>query len=156
MHSDIQVCTLHKLKSLERNLNKFTNLSKKERFKIVKDAANIYNVANKTAALNKFICFKNKYYKIDKHPIDCFENNSNLTLTFSKYPNNIQKSIKTNNLIEQLNRAAGYLLGKYLYFHERDNARVTLFTFVCGYEQKHSKSSDAVSLSVLENFNNIA
>jgi len=151
LHSDIQVCTLHKLKSLGRNLKKHTELSKKERFKIVKDAAKIYKAKNKTAALYRFTRFKNKYYKIAKQPIDCFENNFNLTLTFYKYPTHIQKSIRTNNLIERMNRSARYILRKYLYFNERDNARIALFTFVCRYEQKYSKSTDAVSLSILEN-----
>ena len=50
-----------------------------------------------------------------------------------------------------MNRSARYILRKYLYFNDRDNARIALFTFVCRYEQEYSKSTDAASLSILEN-----
>ena len=150
LHTDIQVCTLHKLKSLSRNLSKNTELPRKKRNQIVKAAAKIYNAKTKSAALNRFTRFKKMYCRLAQQPIDCFEINFNQTLTFYKYDPNIQKSIKTNNIIERMNRSARYILRKYLYFHEKHNARMALFTFVCRYEQKYSKSKDAASLSLLE------
>ncbi len=150
LHTDIQVCTLHKLKSLGRNLAKNTELSRKKRYQIVQEAAKIYKAPTKKAALNRFTRFKKKYYSVAKQPLACFEDNFNRTLTYYKYDPDIQKSIKTNNLIERMNRSARYLLRKYLYFHEKHNARMALFTFVCRYEQKYSWSKDAVSLSFLE------
>lgn len=150
LHTDIQVCTLHKLKSLGRNLAKQTELPRKKRNQILKDAAHIYDAQTKKAALNRFTRFKKKYYSTATQPIECFENNFNQTLTYYKFDPSIQKSIKTNNIIERMNRAARYILRKYLYFHEKHNARMALFTFVCRYEQKYSKSNNAVSLSFLE------
>jgi putative transposase len=150
LHTDIQVCTLHKLKSLSRNLAKNTDLSRKKRNEIVKCAAKIYDAPTKTVALNRFMRFKKKYRHLAKQPIDCFEVNFNRTLTYYNFDPDIQKSIKTNNLIERMNRAARFILRKYLYFHEKNNARMALFTFVCRYEQKYSKTKDAVSLSFLE------
>lgn len=150
LHTDIQVCTLHKLKSLSRNLAKKTDLSRKKRNQIVKAAAKIYDAHSKKAALNRFSRFKKKYRPLAKQPIDCFETNFNRTLTYYQFDPRIQKSIKTNNLIERMNRAARFILRKYLYFHEKHNTRLALFSFVCRYEQKYTRTNDAVSLSFLE------
>ncbi len=150
LHTDIQVCTLHKLKSLGRNLLKHTQLPREKRFEITKAAALIYDAETKKEALYRFSQFKKKYHLIAPQPMKCFENNLNQTLTYYRFDPNIRKSIKTNNLVERMNRSARYLLRKYLYFHEKHNARIALFTFVCRYEQKHSHSKNAVSLSFLE------
>lgn len=146
-HTDIQICTLHKLKTLGRNLDT-TKLSRKQRGRILQKASEIYQAPHRTEALRRFAVFKRTYKNLCGRQIDLFEHNFNLTLTFYSYPEHIHKTIKTNNLIERMNRSCRYLLRKYLYFHERDNARLALFTFVCRYEAKHNKSSDkALTLS---------
>lgn len=150
LHTDIQVCTLHKLKSLSRNLAKNTDLPRKKRNEITQSAAQIYKAPTKKNALLRFSRFKKKYFSIAQQPISCFEENFNQTLSFYKFDPTIQKSIKTNNVIERMNRAARFILRKYLYFHEHHNARMALFTFVCRYEQKYSRTKDAVSLSFLD------
>jgi transposase-like protein len=145
-HTDIQICTLHKLKTLGRNLLK-TKLPRKTRYCILKKAAAIYKANTKSQALKRFFYFKKRYKKLIKQPLECFENNFNLTITYFNFKPTIQKTIKTNNLIERMNRTCRYLLRKYSYFHEKDNARLALFTFVCRYESKFNKSNEAITLS---------
>lgn len=140
-HANIQVCTLHKLKSLGRNLDR-TTLSRKQRGQILHKASQIYQAPNRTEALRRFALFKRSFQHLCKKQIILFEHNFNLTLTYYAYPEQIRTTIKTNNLVERLNRSCRYLLRKYLYFHERDNARLALFTFVCRFEAKHNKSTD--------------
>lgn len=149
-HTDIQVCTLHKLKTFGRNLKKMDDIEKETRYKIIKDASWIYKAKTKKSALKRYTQFLRKYRFKAPEAIRCFKNGFNLTLTYYDFEPDIQKSIKTNNMIERMNRAARYILRKYLYFHERHNARIALFTFVCRYEQKHYSSKEAVSLSFHE------
>lgn len=95
--TDTQLCIVHQI----RNSTRYVVWNDKREF--TSDLKEVYNAANKEAAWDNLLIFKEKWGKKYPHAILSWERNWDNLTAFFEYPMEIRKMIYTTNTIESLN-----------------------------------------------------
>jgi len=148
---EIQICTVHKLRNVLKDIKK----KKINRKKLIKEASNIFKAKNKTEAIDRYKKCVKDWEKKEPKAIRTLKRDIDYYMVYYQFPKGEHIHLRTTNIIERLNREIRRVTKRVGYFQGKRN--IYIYTYLVFkelgmlIEEKNIKLSDMPFDFSLEN-----
>lgn len=123
-YARIQLCTVHKLRNILRDIKE----KKKHRKGLIKEASAIFKSEDKPKAIKRYKRFINKWKDKEDKAVKTLKRDIEYYFEYYNFPRDERKSIRTNNVIERINREVRRVTRRIGYFQSSES--LDIYTYL--------------------------
>ncbi len=117
-------CTVHKLRNILRDIKE----KKKHRKELIKEAGLIFKSENKPKAIKRYKRFINKWKEKEDKAVRTLRRDIEYYFEYYNFPGDERKRIRTNNVIERINREVRRVTRRIGYFQSSES--LDIYTYL--------------------------
>lgn len=129
-YARIQLCTVHKLRNILRDIKE----KKNHRKKLMKEASLIFKSEDKQEVVKRYKRFINKWENKEGKAVRTLKRNIEYYFEYYNFPRDERKSIRTNNVIERINREVKRVTRRIGYFQSSES--LDIYTYLVFKERR--------------------